>query len=138
MKRLLLGACALLLLAFGPVPNVSAGWWWHHHAGPGPAGVGADKKMKRQKVHRERNREHHEALYSSPKSFGWGHHAGPGPMGFGSGNHESGKLTARREKHHQEKLAKSGHKHHFFAWLHRKNAGPAGSGTSTTTAANAE
>jgi hypothetical protein len=132
MKRLILGACALLLLlTLGPVPIVSAGWWWHHHSSSGPAGVGADKKMKRDKVRHERHREQHEALYSSPKSFGWGRHASPGPMGYGSGNKESGKTTARREKHHKEQLAQSTHKHHFFGWLHRDKSAPAG-GTQTT------
>jgi hypothetical protein len=132
MKRLLLGACAaLLFLTFGPVPNVSAAWWWHHHSGPGPAGVGADKKLKREKVHHDRHHEQHQALYTAPKSFGW-RHATPGPMGFGSGHNESTKMAARHEKHHSEKLASTSHGHHFFAWLHHDHSAPAGAGASTT------
>lgn len=134
MKRLLLGACALiLLLTVGPVPNVSAGWWWHRHSDPTPAGVGADHKIKREKVHRDRHHEPHEALYNFPKSLGWGRHSTPGPMGYGSGHTESVKMNAHREKHHQEKLAKTNHKQHFFAWLHRNHNTPA---TQDTTAAN--
>lgn len=133
MKRLLLGACALLLLTFGPVPKVSAGWWWHHHSDPTPAGVGADKKMKHEKVHRDRHREQHEALYTFPKSLGWGHST-PGPMGYGSGRTESAKMNAHREQQHQEKLANTGHNHHFFAWLHRNHNTPAIQGTSTAAA----
>jgi hypothetical protein len=132
MKRLLLGACALLLLlTFGPVPKVSADWWWHHRSSPGPAGVGADKKMKREKVHRDRHGEHHEALYTSPKSWGGRRHASPGPMGYGSGHNESAKMTAHREKHHKEKLAKATPKHHFFAWLHHDHSTPAGTASTT-------
>lgn len=132
MKRLLLGACAfLLLLTFGPVPKVSAGWWWHHHSDPTPAGVGADKQMKREKVHRDHYHEQHEALYTSPRSFGWSRHASPGPIGFGSGHSESAKTTAHREEHQQEKSAQSSQKHHFFPWFHHDQPTP-GQGASTT------
>ncbi|MGB7495596.1 MAG: hypothetical protein WBR26_12770 [Candidatus Acidiferrum sp.] len=87
MKRLILGLCAVMLLAFGPVPKVSAGWW-HHHSSPNVAGVGSSNNVKKTKAHREKQgRVKAEPLYSKPKSrrIGWGRQSSPGPMGAGSG-----------------------------------------------------
>jgi hypothetical protein len=86
MKRLFLGLFAMFLfVALGPVPSANA-WWWHHHSSPDPAGVGANKKYKAPKAHREHHHKEKPAhLYSKPRSFGWWHHDTPGPMGAGSG-----------------------------------------------------
>jgi hypothetical protein len=124
MKRLTFALSAALLLGtVGPLPTVSArDWWWHHHSNPGPAGVGANSKVKRTKTQRG-SRVHGklEALYNSPKSVGWWH-KGPGPMGAGTGSAGTqGTKTARHEKHHKEKSARSSsHRHWYSAWFHRR------------------
>jgi hypothetical protein len=114
MKRLLPALCAAILLSTLGQASAQAGWW-HRHSGPGPAGVGANKKDKQTKAHREkRTHEKVQALYNFPKSVGW-FHKGPGPAGAGSGqeskNQAAQQQSARRSSSHKS----------FLWWRHHES-----------------
>ena len=63
----------------------SGGWWHHGGRNAGPAGAGADQKIKQVKVHREKQHSEKTApLYTVPKTVGHWFRRGPGPAGAGS------------------------------------------------------